>query len=96
MPNWVYDVVGLGRLVCFIIHQVTLRRPTRLRFYILPILYWAYHTVLMDLSKTDHRLVNDQTFRHLPASWRHGFLGSPGPVVHQRALHRLVTERVCR
>ena len=42
----------------------------------------------MDLSKTDHRLVNDHTFRHLPASWRHGapglavslVLGSPGPV----------------
>jgi len=42
------------------------------------------------------RLVNDQTCRHLPASSRHGFLGSQGPVVHQRALHSLVTEPVCR
>lgn len=47
MPNMLYDVVGLGLLVFFIIRQVTPRRPTRLRFYILPILglYWAYHTL---------------------------------------------------
>lgn len=47
MPNGLYDVVGLGLLVFFIIRQVTPRPPTRLRFYILPLiaLYWAYHTL---------------------------------------------------
>ncbi|NMP24709.1 hypothetical protein [Sulfobacillus harzensis] len=47
MPNWLSDVIGLGLLVFFIVRQVTPRRPTRLRFYILPIvgLYWAYHTL---------------------------------------------------
>lgn len=47
MPNMLYDVVGLGLLVFFIIRQVTPRRPTRLRLYFLPILglYWAYHTL---------------------------------------------------
>lgn len=47
MPNLWYDVVGLGLLVFLIIRQVTPRRPTRLRFYLLPLLalYWAYHTL---------------------------------------------------
>ncbi len=47
MPNVLYDVSGAGLLVFFIIRQVTPRRPTRLHFYILPVLglYWAYHTL---------------------------------------------------
>ncbi len=61
----------------------------------------AVHTVLMDLSKTDHRLVNDQTFRHLPASWRHGAPGlavslvlrSPGPVGPRRGFPRVIHQR---
>lgn len=45
--NTQYDILGLGLLLFFIIRQVTPRRPTRLRFYILPILglYWAYYTL---------------------------------------------------
>ncbi len=47
MPNLMYDVLGLGLLVFFLIRQVTPRRPTRFRFYILPTLglYWAYRTL---------------------------------------------------
>ncbi|MCY0878107.1 MAG: hypothetical protein OWU84_04085 [Firmicutes bacterium] len=47
MPNLLYDIVGLGLFVVVIIRQVTPRRPTRLRLYILPLLglYWAYHTL---------------------------------------------------
>ncbi len=47
MPNLVYDVLGLTLVVFFIIRQVTPRRPTRFRFYILPILglYWTYRTL---------------------------------------------------
>ena len=47
LPKVLYDVIGLGLFVFFIIRQVTPRRPTRFRFYILPILalVWAYHTL---------------------------------------------------
>jgi hypothetical protein len=47
MPKILYDVLGLGLLVFFIVRQVAPRRPTRLRFYVLPIfaLYWAYRTL---------------------------------------------------
>ncbi len=47
MNNVWFDVIGLGIFVFFIIRQVTPRRPSRLRFYFLPLiaLYWAYHTL---------------------------------------------------
>lgn len=38
MHNVIYDVIGLAVLIYFIIRQVTPRHPSRLRFYILPIL----------------------------------------------------------
>lgn len=44
MHNVVYDVIGFAALIYFIIRQVTPQRPSRLRFYILPIvgLFFAY------------------------------------------------------
>ena len=47
MHNAIYDVLGLAIFVYFIIRQVSPRRPTRLRFYIMPLigLYLAYHNL---------------------------------------------------
>ena len=47
MQNVIYDVLGLAIFVYFIIRQVSPRQPTRLRFYIMPIigLYLAYRNL---------------------------------------------------
>lgn len=47
MHNMLYDLIGLALFVFFIIRQLTPRRPSRLRFYFLPLiaLYWSYHTL---------------------------------------------------